>query len=217
MTRKFKATIISGVVAGALMAFSGSVSAESEIGGPFGLVDQTGKTVTDQDYAGLTKLVYFGYTKCKAFCPPTWMTLDGVLNDLGDDAENVRVLFIIIDPARDDTATLAEWQSNWHPNVVALRGTDDQIDAVAKNYRVMYRRAPKHMMMSMKPIVEANKKRFAGSDKIDINAKSDYMMDHAKDVFLMGGNGEFLNHFNNDTPPDVILSQVRKAVKGESQ
>lgn len=97
-----------------------------------------GKEVTAEDFHGHVVLLYFGYTFCPDVCPTTLLNLSTILGELGEDADKVRVLFVTVDPERDTRDILADYVSNFAPQVVGLRGTADQIAALARRYRVVY-------------------------------------------------------------------------------
>src|SRR5579862_910097 len=81
--------------------FRGGAPSYSAIGGPFKLVDQDGKPITDQDLKGEPALVFFGYTHCPDICPTTLFEMSEVLHALGKDADRVHALYITVDPERD--------------------------------------------------------------------------------------------------------------------
>lgn len=109
-------------------------------GGRFTLVDHTGKTVTDRDYDGRYRLVFFGFTNCPAVCPTTLQTVTLALNELGAAADRVQPLFITIDPEHDKPQVLAEYVSNFDRRIVGLTGTPQQIAAAAKLFHVYYKK-----------------------------------------------------------------------------
>jgi protein SCO1/2 len=84
-------------------------------------------------------LLYFGYTHCPDECPTTLANLATVLRDLGPRAKDVRVLFVSVDPARDTLPVLKAYVSTFAPQIDGLRGTEDQIAALARRFRVLYR------------------------------------------------------------------------------
>jgi protein SCO1/2 len=98
--------------------------------------------VTADNYRGKAVLLYFGYTHCPDECPTTLANLAKVLHDLGRRANDVRVVFVSVDPARDTLPVLKAYVSTFAPQIDGLRGTDDQIAALARRYRVLYRVAP---------------------------------------------------------------------------
>jgi len=101
-----------------------------------------GAPVTAASYRGKAVLLYFGYTHCPDECPTTLANLATALRDFGPQAKNVRVLFVSVDPARDTLPILKAYVSTFAPEIDGLRGTGDQIAALARRYRVLYRVTP---------------------------------------------------------------------------
>lgn len=154
-----------------------------QIGGPFTLVDQDGKTVTDRDFRGRLMLIYFGYTFCPDVCPTELQVMSTALDALGARADGVQPLFITIDPDRDTGPVLAEYLSHFHPRLRGLTGTPAQIRAVTRVYHVYYARAGKG---------------------------DDYLMDHSSIVFLMGRDGSYLTHFRADAAPKDMAATIAR-------
>jgi cytochrome oxidase Cu insertion factor (SCO1/SenC/PrrC family) len=154
------------------------------VGGPFTLTDHTGRTVTEADYAGLHKIVYFGYTFCPDVCPTGLTVITEALDLLGEDAKRVKPLFITVDPERDTVAVMADYHQHFHPSFSNLTGTPEQIAAVARAYRVFYQKAEEK-----------------GGD--------DYLVDHSAITYLMAPGGGFLAHFGPETTPDQLARAIR--------
>jgi len=104
----------------------------------------TGEPVTEADFRGRIVLLYFGYTYCPDFCPTTLTNLSNVLQRLGAGADQVRVLFVTVDPNRDTLTQLKSYGALFAPQVVGLRGTPDELAALARRYRVAYSVTPPH-------------------------------------------------------------------------
>ena len=101
-----------------------------------------GKLVTDADYRGQVVFLYFGYTFCPDVCPTTLVNLAQILGHLGPDAQQVRVLFVTVDPQRDTLAVLAAYVKNFAAQIDGLRGTPDQLASLARRYRLVYSVTP---------------------------------------------------------------------------
>jgi protein SCO1 len=101
-----------------------------------------GKTVTQTEYRGRIVLLYFGYTNCPDVCPETLANVADVLKRLGPEADHVRLLFVTVDPDRDTLPILAEYVKNFGPQMEGLRGTPDQLAALARRYRILYSVTP---------------------------------------------------------------------------
>jgi len=97
-----------------------------------------GKPVTEADYKGKVVLLYFGYTFCPDVCPLTLANTVQVLQKLGKSADDVRVLFVTVDPGRDSLSVLKQYTDAFAPQIDGLRGTADELATLAKRYRVAY-------------------------------------------------------------------------------
>ncbi len=176
-------------------AAAGDESAATAIGGSFSLVDHTGKRVTDRDFRGRFMLVFFGYTYCPDICPTSLANIAQVMDELGKDAERVVPLFISVDPQRDTPEVLADFVHQFHPAIVGLTGTPEEIREVAQKYRVYYRKVVPDEAGDSSP----------GADE-------DYLMDHSAYVYLMGPDGRFLQVFSHTQKPEDIANAIRKAM-----
>lgn len=103
----------------------------------FELTDHTGQHVTAEDYRGKIKLMFFGYTSCQHVCPVALSKLAAATRDLGDQADQIEILFVAVDPKRDKKV-LDEYVTNFTPDLVGLTGTQKQLKEVAKRYRVAF-------------------------------------------------------------------------------
>ena len=155
------------------------------IGGAFTLVDSTGRTVTEADFAGAYRLVFFGYTYCPDICPTELQVMAAALDELGPDAAQVRPLFVTIDPERDTPQQVGEYVALFDDRITGLTGTPEQVAAIARAYRVYYAKAP-------------------GGDE------ESYLMDHSTYVYLMGPAGELLTVFPRGTAPAEMADAVAK-------
>jgi cytochrome oxidase Cu insertion factor (SCO1/SenC/PrrC family) len=156
------------------------------VGGPFSLVDHKGKRVTDKDFRGQYLLVFFGFTHCPDICPTGLQVVSAALDQIGSKAERFTPLFITVDPERDTPEALANYVQAFHPRLVGLGGSAEEVQAVAKAYRVYF------------------KKVSTGS------SPGDYTMDHTSIIYLMGPDGEFISHFTHATPVDSIATRLSK-------
>lgn len=171
-----------------------TATGSAEIGGPFTLTDQNGRTVTDADFRDSLMLVFFGYASCPDVCPLTLSNMSEALYQLGDDSESVVPVFITVDPERDTVERLHEYAARFHPSLVALTGTPEQIAKAAEAYHVYYKR------------VEAGAHHDA--DMHAGHMESAYDMDHTAIIYLMGRNGEYLAHFDPNTTPAQMAAGI---------
>lgn len=108
----------------------------------FQLTDDSGKTVTAADYRGKVVLLYFGYTHCPDVCPLTLAHLHVAMQQLGRQADDVRILFVSVDPVRDTPAALHAYVNAFDKRVVGLTGSPAAIEALSKRYRAAFTREP---------------------------------------------------------------------------
>ncbi len=154
------------------------------VGGPFDLVDQNGREVTDRDMAGHPFLVFFGYTHCPDVCPTTLFEMSEIFNKLGADANRVGGLFITVDPERDTPSAIKDYLSSFNPHLRGLTGNPAAIAATLKGYRVYAKKVP--------------------------TADGDYSMDHSAIVYLMDKEGRFVAPFNLKRTPEAAAADLRK-------
>jgi protein SCO1/2 len=103
---------------------------------------EDGKQVTQADYRGETVLLYFGYTNCPDVCPTTLSEVHDILTRLGPEVRRVRMLFVTVDPNRDTAPVLSAYVKNFGTEIDGLRGTPDELAALARHCRVEYSVTP---------------------------------------------------------------------------
>lgn len=106
----------------------------------FALPDADGRMRSIKDFAGKAVVVFFGYTQCPDVCPTTLQEIAEAKKLLGPDGDKVQGIFITVDPARDKPEMLKAYMANFGPDFIALRGSDEQTAAVAKDFKVYYKR-----------------------------------------------------------------------------
>lgn len=166
--------------------------AGAKLGGPFTLTDQDGRAVKDSDFAGKYRMIYFGYTFCPDVCPMGMqrLTQGYRLLEKADPAAAAKLqpIFISVDPERDTPAALKQFVGNFHPRLIGLTGTPDQIAAVAKSYAVYYSKSGK-------------------------TGGRDYLMDHSDVTYLMGPDGAPIALVPQDGTPQAIEAVLAQWVK----
>ena len=160
------------------------------IGGPFELVDQNNKTVTDADFRGKHMLVYFGFTHCPDFCPAGLQVISEALEQLGPMAARYQTLFVTIDPERDTPEVLKIYLDSFHPSIHGLSGSAEQVAGAIREYRVYARKA------------------YTDEEKVD------YTMDHSLFLYLMGPDGAYVRHFNHGITPEKLAAALKEKFTG---
>ncbi|MEM9442222.1 MAG: SCO family protein, partial [Pseudomonadota bacterium] len=133
--------LVVAAVVGTMTIWQGTTTAGTKalIGGPFSLVNQKGERMSEKDFEGRFMIAYFGYTFCPDFCPLGLSTITEALELLDEDqADDITPVFFSVDPARDTVEQLADYAPHFHPNLIALTGTDEEVAAAAKAYRIYY-------------------------------------------------------------------------------
>ena len=195
-TGKSRFFLILSIVAGlGVAACSGPAEepplADARIGGPFTLVDQNGRKVTERDYAGVYKVVYFGFAHCPDICPTDLAALGQALRKLEKEdpqrARKVQPIFITTDPERDTPAVLKEFVRAFHPRVVGLTGTPQQVADAAKAYAIYYEKLP--------------------------GEGGGYVMNHNRVLYLMGPAGEPIAMLPEDEGAAGIFAALERWVR----
>jgi protein SCO1 len=166
--------------------------AGAKMGGAFALTNQDGKLVTERDFAGQFRIVYFGYTFCPDVCPVDAQAI-GQAVKLFEKADKVRAakltaIFITGDPARDTPAALKEFLGNFHPRFVGLTGSEADVDAVVRAYGAIVTR--------QKP-----------------NAQGGYLVDHSRNAVLFGPQGQPLVILPQGEGPKAIADELARWVR----
>ena len=108
----------------------------------FELTDHQGQRRTLADYKGKAVVVFFGFMHCPDVCPTTMMEMSNVMKALGPDADRVQVIFITLDPERDSQDLLSQYVTAFDPRFVGLRGTPEEIDRTAQEFKVFHEKVP---------------------------------------------------------------------------
>jgi protein SCO1/2 len=161
----------------------------SEPGGPFQLVDQNNNARSDANFRGKYMLIYFGYTYCPDVCPTTLAIMTAALKKMGQTGSSIVPIFVTIDPARDTPDVMKSYLAAFDPRFIGLTGTQEQITAAAKAYRIFYQ-------------------------KIPLEGGDGYTMNHSSIIYLMGPDGRYKTHFTDQDTPENMASALEKQIRG---
>lgn len=166
-----------------------SAPAPAAVGGPFQLVDQDGRPTTEKVLKGQWNAVFFGFTYCPDVCPGTLQGLAAATDILGPKAKNLRIVFISVDPGRDDAKQMKAYLSaDYVPKTtLGLTGTPEQVAAAAKAYRVYYAK---------------------------VGDGPGYTVDHSTAIYLMDPKGRFVTVIPYNLPPEDIARRIADAMRG---
>ncbi|MFC5422919.1 MAG: SCO family protein [Stutzerimonas stutzeri] len=167
---------------GRLQAGRASVQGMPTIGGPFTLVDHTGKLVTDADFRGKPMAVFFGFTHCPEVCPTTLVQMANLTSKIGAAADRLQILLVTVDPERDTPEQLALYLQSFDPRVVGLTGSREQIAAALAAYKAYAKKIP---------------------------TDNGYTMDHSASVYLMKADGSFRTMIDYHEEEASALAKIR--------
>jgi protein SCO1/2 len=158
----------------------------SSVGGPFSLVDQDGRPVTEADLKGRPTLVFFGFTRCPDVCPTALYEITQAFEALGPDAEKAQAIFVTVDPERDTPEAIKAYLSSFSPRIRGLTGAPEAMEKMVKAYKAYAKKVP--------------------------TRDGEYTMDHTAIVYLMDKNGSFVAPLNLKRPPDQVAAEIRSYV-----
>ncbi len=164
--------------------------AGGDIGGPFTLVDESGRTVTDADVIRGPTLVYFGFSYCPDVCPLDLDRNVTAVDILEERGVEVTPVFITVDPERDTPEVLAEYTETWHPRLLGLTGSADQLKAAQQAYRVY-------------------------ASRRDPGDGGDYVYDHSTFSYLMLPESGFAEFFKREVGADELAERVACFVQAQ--
>lgn len=168
-----------------------------KLGGAWTLYDaRTGEAVTSEDLKGKFQLLYFGFTYCPDICPEEMekqkAVVEAVEKQLGNSVA-IQPIFVTVDPQRDTLAQTASYVSEFHPNLLGLTGTPEQIKKVSRLFRVYFNEGIRTRSVE--------------------NGQEDYLVDHSIIHYLVGPNNEFLEFFGKNLTTDEMTTKVIAEIK----
>lgn len=163
--------------------------AGARIGGPFTLTDQDGRQVSDSDFAGKYRIVYFGYTFCPDVCPVDMQNLGAAMRMLDDSdpklSASIVPIFITVDPERDTPAVLKQFVGAFYPRMIGLTGSPAAIAKVAKEYAIFYQKQPS-------------------------STDGGYMVNHSRQAYLFSPAGKPLALLPVEGPAPGIVAEIER-------
>jgi len=163
------------------------------LGGPFELVDRNGNTVTEKDFLGQYLLIYFGFTFCPDICPQEMEKQSQAIELLDKEFGPIATpMFISIDPKRDLPAIVDDYCKEFHPRIVGLTGTPEQVKKVSRAYRVYYNEGIK-------------------------TDDADYLVDHSIIHYFIGKNGKFVDFFGKNMTAKEMADKMKGYIRQDRE
>jgi protein SCO1/2 len=156
------------------------------IGGPFSLVNHRGERVTQETFKGKATAYFFGFTHCPDVCPTTLFEMTQYLEQLGPDADRLNLVFVTVDPERDTPELLRTYLESFDPRIVGLTGTREEVAAVAKEFRISYRKVP--------------------------TENGEYTMDHTASVIVTDAQGGYVTLIDFHEDAAMALAKLKRAL-----
>lgn len=159
---------------------------------PLALLGQStaGRPVTPDDPGGW-RIVYFGYTHCPDVCPTGLQTIAEAIDALGPIGHSITPVFVTVDPARDTVEVMRDYVAFFHPRLIGVIPTDDELRIMGKAWRIKYA-------------------------KVDVPGH-DYLMDHTATDILIDPNGEAAGRFSHSLPPDKLAEKIRGVLEARAR
>uniref|UniRef100_H2YE39 Thioredoxin domain-containing protein n=1 Tax=Ciona savignyi TaxID=51511 RepID=H2YE39_CIOSA len=157
----------------------------------YNLIDHNGKAVSKKDFLGKWLLLYFGFTHCPDICPEELEKMADIIDLVDNDKSipDLLPLFLSVDPERDTPAAIKEYVSEFHPKMVGLTGTPEDIKQASKAFRVYYSAGPK-------------------------DEDNDYIVDHTIVMYLMNPKGNFVDYYGSRS---VATNDIYSGIKRNMQ
>ena len=150
----------------------------------FSLTDHNGQTRTIRDFSGKVVVLFFGYTQCPDVCPTSMAELAEVKKMLGKDGDRLQGLFVTVDPQRDTPEVLKAYMTNFDPSFLALYTTPDKLVALAKDYKVYFK-------------------------KVDGQTPTSYTMDHSAGSYIYDTQGKLRLYTRYGTGTAPLLADIK--------
>jgi protein SCO1/2 len=150
----------------------------------FHLPDADGRVRSLADFQGKLVALFFGYTQCPDVCPTTMAELAEAKKLLGPQGDKLQVVFVTVDPDRDTPQVLKGYMGNFDPTFVALRPSPSQLEAVAKDFKVYYK-------------------------KVDGNTPTSYTMDHSAATYVYDTKGQLRLYARYGAGPQALASDFK--------
>lgn len=165
--------------------------------GEFELIAETGHTVTHENFAGIEKLVFFGFVNCPDICPATLTKIDLAYDELD---KNIPTLFITVDPARDTQQVVGDYTDMFDPRIIGLTGSQEQIDAAIDAFKVY---------AAKEPAADEHGGHDMSADSGDHEDHA-YMMQHSAYIYLMGPDNALLDVIDSKLSAEEIAAEINQ-------
>lgn len=162
---------------------------DKPVGGPFTLTDAEGRKRSLASFRGKVVLLYFGYTYCPDVCPTDLLEIARLMKAMGRDAAKLQPLFVTLDPERDTPQVLRAYAAAFHPRLIALTGSVEEVRKVATSWKTWF-------------------------GKVQPPDGRPYLIDHTAFTYLIDREGKYLAYFPPGTSGERMAELVREVLSG---
>ena len=173
------------------------------LGGDFALTGFSGEKVSLKQFSGKVVILNFGYTSCPDICPLTLANLKQAMSQLGEQAKQVQVLWVTVDPTRDTPARMKEYLGNFHPHFLGLTGTPKEISEVARNYQTLRQKQP----LTEDPPPKKTPQAPAAS------SEPGYLVAHTDFIYVLNRSGKVEMMYGSDVPIPTLVAKIQQVLR----
>lgn len=164
-----------------------SLTADSELGAPFNLIDHNGNPITEAAFAGKPTLVYFGFTRCPEVCPTTFYEMAGWFDTLGEKGKDLQAFFITVDPERDTPEIMKGFAEAFTDRATGITGDPEKVRDLLAAWHIYYKKIP--------------------------DGDDDYTMDHTASVFLLDRDGHFKGTIAYGEDTETAIAKLERLIE----
>ena len=164
-----------------------SLTADSELGAPFNLIDHDGNPITEAAFKGKPTLVYFGFTRCPEVCPTTFYEMAGWFDTLGEKGKDLQAFFITVDPERDTPEIMKGFAEAFTDRATGITGDPEKVRDLLAAWHVYYKKIP--------------------------DGDDDYTMDHTASVFLLDRDGNFKGTIAYGEATETAIAKLERLIE----
>ncbi len=191
-------------------AQNAQVAGKADIGGPFTLIDsETNQPFSSDQLKGTWSLLYFGFTHCPDICPDELEKIAAAVDIVEKESKGEILLtpvFITLDPERDGVKEVAPYVKEFHPRMIGLTGSKEDVMKVTKSYRVYFTKAG---LAEMTGENGGNGENGGGQD-------DDYLIDHSIITYLLDNkDGAFVTFFGKNYTDEEMAKSILNIVRSQ--
>lgn len=169
------------------------------VGGPFSGQGSTGQRISLADFRGKLVVLFFGYTNCPDVCPVTFSYINQLMKSIGEEINQVQVLFVTVDPELDTPEHLRDYLGYFHQNYIGVSGTRAEIDRIITSFKARYER-------------KLDRQVTTRYNRIKSHTEDSYIYSHSQQIYLLDQQGRTRALFYVGTPIEEVRDKIRQLI-----